>query len=66
MSSVSTTVNVNPDCTVTPGTFQVRAFYTETDEGHLFGPFSTKERAESCLLVLAGRTAVIKAQLEIL
>lgn len=65
--SFSQTVNVN-DCgsseTQTVGTFNVRAHYNETDAGHLFEAFTTRERAEQCLLVLAGRADVIKAKIE--
>lgn len=49
---------------VTPGTFNVRAFYSETDAGHLFGPFGTREAAEQCAVVLAGREGVIKVIIE--
>ncbi len=48
----------------TPGTFNVRAFYNETDAGHLFGPFSTKEAAEQCVLALAARAGVINVTIE--
>jgi hypothetical protein len=48
----------------TPGTFHVRAHYTETDAGHLFGPFATKEAAENCATVLAAREGVVKATIE--
>lgn len=48
----------------TPGTYHVRAFYTETDSGHLFGPFGTREAAEQCATVLAARSGVIKAVVE--
>lgn len=66
MSTVSTVVNVNPDsCPGTTGVFNVRAFYTETDNGHIFGTFTTRERAEECVLVLAARSNVVKAQVEV-
>lgn len=48
----------------TPGTFHVRAFYSETDAGHLFGPFGTREAAEECALNLAARPGVIAATVE--
>lgn len=48
----------------TPGTFNVRAFYTETDAGHLYGPFSTREKAEECAVTLSARTDVVKAVVE--
>lgn len=48
----------------TPGNFQVRAFYTETDAGHVFGPFSTKETAEQCAVTLAARPGVLRAVVE--
>lgn len=66
MSTVSTTVNVNDQspCPGTPGSFNVRVSYTEADAGHLFGVFTTRERAEQCVLILAGRAGVIKAAIE--
>lgn len=48
----------------TPGAYQVRAFYSEVDAGHLFGPFSTLEAAERCATVLAARPDVVKATVE--
>lgn len=63
--TTSTIVNVNDCQPSTPGTFVVRAFYTENDQGHLFGPFSTKENAEQCAIVLAARSGVIKATVEV-
>lgn len=61
----TTTINVNENCgPQTPGNFAVRAFYTETDAGHVFGVFTTRERAEQCLLVLAARPGVVKATIE--
>lgn len=50
--------------TSTPGNFNVRAHYNEVDDGHLFEGFTTRERAEQCVLVLAGRADVIKAKVE--
>lgn len=64
MATMTTTVNVGGDCPATPGTFNVRAHYNEADNGHLFGPFSTREKAEACALTLAGRGNVIKATVE--
>lgn len=64
MSTVSTTVNVNDCCPVTPGTFSVRVHYTEVDAGHLFGTFTSREAAEKCLLILAGRADVVFATIE--
>lgn len=59
------TVNeASTSTTATPGTFNVRAFYTETDAGHLFGPFATREAAEACATTLAARADVIKATIE--
>jgi len=49
----------------TPGNYQVRARYTETDAGHIFGPFSTKETAEQCAVTLAARDGVINATVEV-
>lgn len=49
----------------TPGTYNVRAKYTETDAGHVFGPFSTREKAEECLVTLSARTGVITAEIEV-
>ncbi len=54
-----------PPSVVTPGNFNVRAFYTETDAGHIFGTFTSREKAENCLLVLAARSDVIKATVEV-
>jgi hypothetical protein len=52
-------------CPATPGTYQVRAFYeSQQDSGHTYGPFSTKEKAEECALVLAGRTDVESVTVE--
>lgn len=48
----------------TPGQFNVRAFYTENDAGHLFGVFTTRERAEECVNTLAARPGVINATIE--
>ncbi len=48
----------------TPGTFNVRAFYTEADAGHLFGPFATQQAAEQCVITLAARVGVIKVTIE--
>ena len=48
----------------TPGTFHVRAFYNETDAGHLTGPFSTREKAEECAVALASKPGVLKAVVE--
>lgn len=53
-----------PAPTPEAGVFHVRAFYTETDAGHLFGPFGTREAAEACANTLAGRTDVVKAVIE--
>lgn len=54
-----------PTCPTTPGTYQVRAFYeAQQDSGHTFGPFSTKEKAEQCALVLAGRSDVESVTVE--
>ena len=66
--ALNLTVNENaaPAPAVTPGAFQVRAFYTETDAGHVFGPFSTKESAEQCAVTLAARSGVISATVETL
>jgi hypothetical protein len=47
-----------------PAAFVVRAFYTETDSGHLYGPFATRERAEDCAIALAARPGVIRAAVE--
>lgn len=60
------TVNEGGTCPqpATPGVFHVRAFYTETTAGHLFGPFGTREAAEACANVLAGRSDVVKATIE--
>lgn len=65
MSTVATTVNVNDcACPVTPGTFTVRAFFNEVDEGHPFGTFASREAAEKCVHILAGREGVLKATIE--
>ena len=52
----------------TPGNFNVRAYYTDNDAGHLFGPFSCHQEAERCLLALAGHAAqaggVLRAVIE--
>lgn len=64
MSTVNTTVNVNDGpATNTPGSYSVKAHYTDVDAGSAFGPFSTREQAEQCLLVVAARTDVKKAEL---
>lgn len=55
----------SPAAPITLGTFNVRAHYNETDAGQLFGPFSTKEAAEQCILILAGRQGVVKVELEV-
>lgn len=62
---VTTTVNVG-DCqpTQTPGTYHVRAHYADSDAGYRFGPFASREKAEECLLAVAKRTDVKKAELE--
>lgn len=64
----SLNVTMNEGCgeseTTTPGSFNVRAHYNETDAGHLYGTFSSKEAAEKCVLVLAGRADVVKATIE--
>lgn len=64
--NLNLTVNESTSCgsPTTPGTFNVRVWYDENTAGHLIGPFSCKERAEQCLLVLAGRAGVIKATVE--
>lgn len=67
------TVNINlaDDCggtstPSTPGLFTVRAFYAGTpDAGHVYDRFTTRERAEQCLLVLASRSDVRRAVIEI-
>lgn len=64
MSTVNTTVNVNESCPVTPGTFNVRAHYSEVDAGHVYGPFASREAAERCVLTLAARAGVVKATVE--
>lgn len=49
----------------TPGNFSVRARYqNQLDAGHLYGPFSTREAAERCVLVLSSRTDVLVATIE--
>jgi len=62
------TINLNDtgcaDTPCTAGTFNVRAFYTEVDAGHVFGSFKSREAAEKCVLVLAGREDVVKAVIE--
>ena len=64
--NLNLTVNEAAPCgtPTTSGTFNVRVWSDENTAGHLIGPFSCKERAEQCLLVLAGRAGVIKAALE--
>ena len=52
------------DVPVPSTSWRVRAFYTETDAGHLFGPFLTRAAAEACVQVLAGRPEVIAAVIE--
>ena len=68
MSSVSTVINVSGEpCTNTPGRFRVRVHYTVVadDGGSVFGVFNTREQAEECLLVVAARTDVKAAELEV-
>lgn len=64
--NLNLTVNESTSCgaPTTPGTYSVRVWYDENTAGHLYGPFSCKERAEQCVLVLAGRPGVIKAAVE--
>ncbi len=63
--NLNVTVNEGcPSAPSTPGTYNVRAHYNETDAGQLFGPFGSRERAEECLLVVAARPDVIKAEIE--
>ena len=64
--TLNLTINEAPGATppVTPGSYQVRAFYSETDAGHVYGPFGTREQAEATLTVLAARSGVVKAVIE--
>lgn len=63
--NLNITVNESGESsTQTPGIYNVRAFYDEVSAGHLFGPFGTREQAEECALVLAGRTGVVRAVVE--
>jgi len=65
MASLNVTMNENCGSeTSTPGQFNVLAHYTETDAGFAFGVFTSRERAEACLLVLAGRADVVLATIE--
>ncbi len=67
MATCTTTVNVGTEtCPTTPGTFQVKVHYTDTDAGSVFGPVSSRERAEELLIALAKRTDIKKAELEVL
>lgn len=45
-------------------TYNVRAVFTKNDAGQVFGPFSSLSVAEQCVLVLAGRSDIIKATIE--
>jgi hypothetical protein len=53
-----------PAAPPTAGAYNVRAFYNEADNGHLFGPFSSAQAAEQCATVLAGRSGVVKVAIE--
>lgn len=46
------------------GPFVVRAYFTEADAGHTFGPFSTRQAAQECAIALAGRAGVIRVTIE--
>lgn len=66
MATITNTVNVSEcDASCTPGTFLVRAYYSGApDDGHLWGPFASREAAEKCAHNLALREGVIKAVIE--
>ncbi len=65
MATCTTTVNVGTgECPTTPGTFHVRAHFTESDVGTLFGPVASREAAEKLLLTLAARNDIKKAEIE--
>lgn len=63
MATMSTTVNVNESCPATPGTFTVKAWYNEVADGSPYGPFASRESAEKCAQVLAGRSDVKKVEI---
>jgi len=44
--------------------WQVRVWYDDRDAGQTFGAFDQYQDAERCVLVLAGRGDVRKAQIE--
>lgn len=65
MSTVTTTVNVGGDCgSATPGTFTVQVEYGTAGTPQTFGPFATRESAERCVHVLAGRSDVRNATIQ--
>lgn len=48
-----------------PGHFKVRAWYIGlADGGHVYDEFTTRERAEQAMIVLASRANVLKAAIE--
>lgn len=54
-----------PACPATPGVFQIRVrYFGSQDSGQVFGTFTTREQAEKCLQVLAGRSDVESATIE--
>jgi hypothetical protein len=44
--------------------YRVRVWYDERDGGKTFGDFKTVTSAEDCLIALAGRDDVKRAQIE--
>ena len=44
--------------------YRVRAVYDARDSGYVFGPFDSRDEAEQCVIVLAGRDDVLSAQIE--
>lgn len=49
----------------TPGVFNVRVKYTaQQDDGHLTGPFGTREAAEKAAIAALGRAEVQSATIE--
>ena len=45
-------------------TYIVRAVFDARDAGQTFGPFETRESAEQCAIVLAGRDNVLSVSIE--
>lgn len=66
MSNVNMTVNVDGDgcCGASSGlAFQVRVFYSEIAEGHVYGPLSIESAQQLCVASVS-RPDVVRAVVE--